>query len=123
MKKVKIYLRTILVNNETQLMLFDSNRNGAVNDLVTEAPAGSTLIWKTDNCSGIEKILRVYSKTGKGNVFHTEPKKCRFSKGFYLNLSTNAKGEEAYSIEYIPCGKEKVTIDPTIKIPPPPLHG
>ncbi len=123
MKKVKIYLRSILVDKKSQLMLFDSNRNGAVNDLVTIAPAGSTIVWKRDRCSGIKKILRIYSKTGKGNVFRTEPRKCRFFNRYYLKLSQNAEGEEAYNIDFLLYGKTRITIDPIIKIPPPPSHG
>ena len=123
MKKVKIYLRSILVDKKVRLMLFDSNRNGAINDLVTVVPAGSKIIWKRDRCNGIKKILRIYSKKGQGNIFRTEPRKCWFFNAFYLKLSNEAEGEEAYSIDYLLHNKTRVTIDPVIKIPPPPSHG
>ena len=87
MKKVEIYLRSVLINKKDHLMLFDSNRNGAINDLVTVAPAGSKVIWKRDHCSGIKKILRIYSKKGQGKIFRTEPRKCWFINAFYLELS------------------------------------
>lgn len=123
MKKVKIYLRSLLANEKSQLMLFDSNRNGAINDLVTVVPAGSTIVWKRDRCSGIKKILRIYSKTGKGNVFRSEPRKYWFFNIFYLKLSRSAEGEEAYSIDYLLYSKTRITIDPIIRIPPPPSYG
>jgi hypothetical protein len=122
MKKVRIYLRAILVDDKNQLMLFDSNRNGAVNDLVTVVPAGSTITWKPDRCSGIKKILRIWSKTGKGNIFGKEPGRFWFFNIFFLKLPRSAEGEETYSIEYLLYDKTRVTIDPTIKIPPPPSH-
>jgi hypothetical protein len=123
MKNVRIYLRSLSSNEKGRLMLFDSNRNGAINDLVTIAPAGSTVIWKRDRCSGIKRILRIYSKTGKGNLFRAEPRKFWFFNIFSLRLPRNAEGEEAYSIDYLLCNNTKVTIDPTIKIPPPKVNG
>ena len=122
MKRVRIYLRSIKANERDQLMLFDSNRNAAINDLVTVAPAGSIVIWKHDRCSGIKKILKIYSKTGKGNVFRTEPKKHWLFNVFCLKLSKEAEGEEAYSIDYLLKSKKRITIDPIILIPPPPSH-
>ncbi len=122
MKNVRIYLRSILVNKKNQLMLFDSNRNGAVNNLVTVVPAGSTVIWKPDRCSGIKKILRIYSKTGKGNVFRKEPGRFWFTNTFCLKVPRVAEGEEAYSIDYLLYDKTRVSIDPVILIPPPPSH-
>jgi hypothetical protein len=111
------------MNEKSQLMLFDSNRNGAINDLVTLVPAGSTIVWKSDRCSGIKRILRIYSKTGKGNIFRKEPGRFLFFNRFSLKISPNAEGEETYSIDYMLCDKIRVTIDPTIKIPPPKSHG
>lgn len=122
MKNVHIYLRSVKINEKDQLMLFDSNRNGAVNDLVTVVPAGSTITWKRDRCSGIKKILRIYSKTGTRNVFRTDPKKFWCFNIFCLKLTHDAKGKEAYSIEYLLFDKTRVTIDPIILIPPPPSH-
>lgn len=119
MKNVKIYLRSISSQEKNQLMLFDSNRSGAIDDLVTIAPAGSTVVWKLDRCSGIKNILRIYSKAGKGNVFLAEPKRFLFFNIFTLKLSPEAKGEEPYCIDYLLPDNTKVTIDPVIKIPPP----
>ncbi len=123
MKKVRIYLRSIRDDEKNRLMLFDSNRNGAVDDLVTIVPAGSTITWKRDICSGVKKIIRIYSKTGKGNIFRTEPRRFLCFNIFYLRVPKDAEGEETYSIDYLLRNKTQVTIDPTIKIPPPPSHG
>ncbi|RPJ73388.1 MAG: hypothetical protein EHM20_12315 [Alphaproteobacteria bacterium] len=119
MKNVTIYLRSISSPEKIKLMLFDSNRNGAINDLVTIAAPGSTIVWKRDRSSGIRRILRIYSKTRKGNIFRNEPTRFWFSNIFTLKLSPNAEGEEAYSIDFLLCDKTRVTIDPVIKIPPP----
>jgi hypothetical protein len=119
MKNVKIYLRSISSPENKQLMLFDSNRSGAIENLVTLAAPGALLTWKLDRCSGIKKIIRIYSKTGKGNIFRNEPKRLLFLEVFTLRLSSAAEGEEAYNIEYLLHNNTKVTIDPIIKIPPP----
>ncbi len=116
MKNVKIYLRAIASNGKNELMLFDSNRNGAINDLVTTAYAGTTVIWKPDQRSGIKRILRVYSKSMQGNIFRTEPKRRWLCNTFYLNIPRDAKGEEKYGIDFLLCNNTKVTIDPTIII-------
>jgi hypothetical protein len=119
MKYIKILLRAISSDGKNQLMLFDSNRNGAINDLVTIAQAGSTIIWKRDRCSGIKKVLKIHSKSGQASIFRSEPVRFWIFNIFTLKLSYTAKGEEAYSIEYLLRDNTKVTIDPTIKIPPP----
>jgi hypothetical protein len=117
--KIQIYLRAIFSGEKDNLMLFDSNRNGAINDLVTIAPAGSKVIWRLDRRSGIKKIIRIYSKVKNGNIFQAEPRKIWIFNIFVLRLPPKATGEERYSIDYVLCNKSKVTIDPTIKIPPP----
>jgi hypothetical protein len=119
MKTMKIYLRAVEQNEKNKLALFDSNRNGGIDDLTTEVPAGAIIIWQLDYLSGIKSITRVYSKKGNGNVFKTEPKKRLLCKGFTLQLSKDASGEEAYAIDYILCDGRKVTIDPYIRIIPP----
>jgi hypothetical protein len=119
MNTIKIYLRSIVSEKANRLMLFDSNRNGAINELVTLAKPGSSIIWKTDRQSGIKKISRIYSKTGKGNIFHAEPRKIWFFNMFSIRLSLKAEGEESYAIDYLLCDGTRVSIDPTIKIPPP----
>jgi hypothetical protein len=119
MNYIRIYLRSISSGKTNQLMLFDSNRNGAINDLVTIAPAGSTIIWMPDRRSGIKRILKIYSKSGLCNIFRAEPARFLFFNFFVLRLPRNAEGEEAYSIDYLTCDNKKISIDPTIKIPPP----
>jgi len=119
---VKIYLRSIEQNGKKCLAMFDTNRNGAINSLTTDVPAGAGVVWKTDRCSGIKSISRIYSKEGKGNIFKNGPKKLFLCKGFVLYVPKTAPvGEiEAYTIEYILHDDTKIIIDPYIKIPPPP---
>jgi hypothetical protein len=116
MKTVSIYLRAI---DQNRLSLFDSNRNGAINDLTTEVRRGSVIVWKLDCNSGIKEITKIASKSGKKNVFINDPVKRRFFKGFTLQIPLEANGEEAYTIDYILCNGEKITIDPYIRIIPP----
>jgi hypothetical protein len=119
MKLVTIYLRSLEQKERKRLAMFDSNRNGDIDNLITEVESGAAIIWKPDCLSGIKSITRIYSKTGKRNIFKTDPRKLLFSRGFRLQLTKDAEGEEAYAIEYILCDDTKVTIDPVIRIPPP----
>ncbi len=120
MKKVRIYLRSILENGERRLELSDSNGNGGIDNLLTEAQRGDTIIWELDTRSGIKAISKVYSKTGKHNVFKTGPKKRFLCKGLKLPVSNDAEGEEAYYIEYILEDGTKLKLDPWLKVIPPP---
>jgi hypothetical protein len=117
---VKIYLRSILKNGENSLAMFDSNRDGDINNLTTEVHAGDTIIWEPDCCSGIKSISRIYSVADKHTVFLTNPKKRFLCKGFKLKLEKGAEGKEKYIIEYIMRDDTKMIIDPYVKILPPP---
>ncbi len=119
MTTVYIYLRSVKADGKEALALFDSNRGGAVNNLITEVPAGAKIIWRPDFCSGIKTIVSIKSKSGKGNVFNTEPKKKLLCRGLVLQLTKTAEGIEEYYIEYISSRGEKMRIDPYIKIKPP----
>jgi hypothetical protein len=118
---VKIYLRSIAQNGEKRLAMFDSNRDGDINNLITDVPAGEKVVWKLDCCSGIKSIFRIYSKEGKGNIFKNDVKKLLLCKGFELQVPENLSvGDiEAYTIEYILHDDTKMIIDPYIRIPPP----
>jgi hypothetical protein len=116
---VKIYLRAILKNGQDSLALFDSNRNGDINDLTTEVKAGDTIIWKLDCCSGIKSITRIYSKEKEHPVFKSDPVKRFLCKGFKLQLEKGAKGLEKYTIECILPDNNELIIDPFIRVPPP----
>jgi len=120
MKIVKIYLRAVDQEGKKRLAMFDTNRNADIDNLTTVVEPGATVIWKLDCLSEISRIARIYSKTGKRNIFKTDPRKIPFSKAFKLKISKDAEGEEAYAIEYILCDDTKVIIDPVIRIPPPP---
>jgi hypothetical protein len=117
--KVKIYLRSVVQNGENHLAMFDTNRNGDINNLTTDVHAGGTVIWKPDSCSGIKSITKIYSKKGERNVFKSDPIKRWLCKGFKFQVPESAKGTEAYTIEYILSNETKVSIDPYIKIVPP----
>jgi hypothetical protein len=124
MKAVKIYLRSIEQNGKNHLAMFDSTRKGDIDNLKTDVPSGGTVIWKLDCLSGIRSITKIYSKTGKHNVFISDPRRLLFSKGFSLQLPIVKEiEEEEYTIEYILCNDTKVTIDPMIRVLPPPVRG
>ncbi|MFZ0281589.1 MAG: hypothetical protein WAL29_08065 [Bacteroidales bacterium] len=134
---VKIYLRAIvkdgivyygtvkggrLEGGKDHLAMFDSNRFGAIDDLTTDVPAVATIIWKSDCCSGIKSITRIYSKEEKHTVFKSEPRKRWLCKGFILRLElpeSKEVREEKYIIECLLYNDKKLTIDPVIRVPPP----
>jgi hypothetical protein len=120
--EVKIYLRSIVNGGKHRLAMFDSNRNGDIDELITVAEPGAKIIWKLDCLSGIKSIKTIYSKTidGEHQIFKTNPKKLLLSRGFSLQLLEGAIGEEAYAIDYILCDDSKWTTDPVIRVPPPP---
>jgi hypothetical protein len=117
---VKICLRAIVKNGENSLALFDSNRNGDINDLITDAYPGDKVIWKLDCCSGIKSITRIYSKEKDHPIFKSDPKKRSLCKVFELQVPKTAKPEvrEQYAIEYILRDDTRMTIDPYVRIPP-----
>jgi hypothetical protein len=123
MKTVTIFLRSIQQNSENHLAMFDSNRQGDIDNLITEVPAGYSVIWKLDSHSGIMNIVKVYSNEDVHKVFMTEPRKRLFCKGFKMKISKDTKpGEkEKYSIASILCDGRELNIDPMIRVPPPPI--
>jgi hypothetical protein len=120
MKKVTIYLRSVEQEGEKRLAMFDSNRNGDINNLTTEVQAGATIIWKLDCFSGIKSITRIYSKEKEHPVFKSDPSKRLLCKGFKLKLKKGAEGKEKYTIECILCDNTELVIDPFLRVPPPP---
>jgi len=120
MKTVKIYLRSIVKDGEKRLAMFDSNRQGDINDLRTDVPFGAKVIWKLDRCSGIKRITRIYSKETDHLVFKSEPGKRLLCKGFELQLGEKAEGEEKYTIECVLYDDTELVIDPFLRVPPPP---
>ena len=121
MKQVKIYLRSIEQDGQQRLSLFDTNRDGGFDDLVTEVEGGTTIIWALDKDSGISAVNSVESKNPKGDFIDFNPKKRIFCKGFKFCVPrVKEAGEIKYDIKYTPSGsKELLSIDPTIKIKPP----
>lgn len=123
--KVKIYLRSIVINGKKQLAMFDSNRAGDIDNLVTIAEPGDKIIWKPDCCSGIKSITKIFPKRGKNTIFKKNPQKQLLCRGFEMQVPLDAErgSEEAYNIEYILCDDTKGSIDPYIRIPPPRIPG
>lgn len=117
---VKIYLRAIVKNGENGLAMFDSNRNGDINDLITDVNPGDKVIWKLDCCSGIRSITRIYSKEKEHPIFKSDPKKRSLCKVFELRVpKTAVEGDqEKYAIEYILRDDTRMMIDPYVRIPP-----
>jgi hypothetical protein len=122
---VTIYLRSIDIHNEKHLALFDSHREGGIDNLVTVAYAGEKVIWKPDCCSGIKRILKIYSKNGEKIIFETDPKKQFLCRGFemYIPGTVDVGTQEAYTIEYLLYDDTKHILDPYVKIIPPPVKG
>jgi hypothetical protein len=121
MKAVTIYLRSVEIDEVNHLAMFDSNRNTDIDNLKTKVPSGGTVIWKLDCHSGIRSITKIYSKTGKHNVFINDPIKLLLCKGFKLQVPiVKAEQEEEYTVEYVLCDGKEMKIDPMIRIPPPP---
>ena len=121
MKRVTIYLRFILRNGKNHLALFDSNQQGDIDNLITDVPAGYSVIWKLDNHSGITNITKIYSNEDVHKVFVTEPRKRWLCKGFKMKISEDTKpGEEKYSIACILWDGKELNIDPVIRVLPPP---
>jgi hypothetical protein len=119
---VKIYLRSIVRNGEKHLAMFDSKREGDIDNLTTIANPGDNVLWKLDRCSGIQSITKIYPKEGKGKIFKNDPKKLLFGRGFEMlipDFPVRAGEEvvEAYTIEFVTCNKTKMKIDPYIKLP------
>lgn len=120
MSKVYIYLRAIENKGKKRLSLFDSNGVGDIDDLITKAYPGDQILWVPDKRSGIQKITAILPKSESKVIFKSNPKRMLFCEGFTLCIPKDAKGEESYGIEFILKNGEKHTIDPTIRIPPPP---
>ena len=115
---VKIYLRSIVKNGEKHLAMFDTNRQGDINNLTTDVYAGDKVIWKLDCCSGIKSITRIYSKEKEHTIFKSDPVKRLLCKGFKFQLEKGVEGKEKYTIECILCNNTELIIDPYIRVPP-----
>lgn len=121
---VKIYLRSILKDKKNCLALFDTNRNGDINNLETVVPSGSKVIWELDYLSGIKIITKIWSKEKNSQIFKSDPRKGWLNKGFEIQLPEfKEERREAYNIEYILSDGTKMIIDPYIRVVPPPPNG
>jgi hypothetical protein len=128
MRRVKIYVRSVVHKEEEKvdyhLALFDSNHNGAIDNLTTVVHPGDTIIWEPDCHSGIRRIIEISPKEDEKNVFQNLPVKRFLCSGFKLKLPNNLKVKkegEGYSIKYVLKTGDKNTIDPYIRVDPPPV--
>ena len=120
---VKIYLRAIKQGDTNRLALFDSNRCGDIDDLITDAYPGDTIIWKLDCCSGIKSITKIYPKEKNPGAFEVNAKPQMLCKGFKFQLEKGVEGTANYCIDCILCDNTIVNIDPYIRVLPPPPRG
>jgi hypothetical protein len=119
-EKVTVYLRSIEINKEKHLSMFDSNGNFDMNDsLVTYVKAGGTVFWNLDKASGIRRIEKIYSKNN-GPIFREDAKEILFSKKFKLEIPDGLAGgtEERYYIDYTDQDNSLITKDPYLRIVP-----
>jgi hypothetical protein len=119
MSKIKIFLRSVNCKDKKALALFDSERNGCLDDLVTTAKPGDLIIWKLDKRSGLKGIEAIYPKEKGGTIFSELERSEKIQKKIKYRIPKDASGEEAYGIKYVLCDGSKLDIDPKIKIIPP----
>lgn len=120
MSKINIYLRSVKRNGKKELALFDDERNGDIDNLVTEARPGDTIIWKKDTLSGIKGIASIYSKEEGKKILIDLPKgNDKVKKEWKYKIPKDAEGEESYGIIYVLDDGTKLDIDPKIKVLPP----
>jgi hypothetical protein len=116
-EKVTIYLRSVVINTEKHLMMFDTNGKFAIDSLTTGVKAGGTVYWELDKASGIKEIERIHSRKG-GSIFREDAKKEFFSRRFKLEVPDGLdKGTiQKYDIDYIDQDNSPIKIDPYIRI-------
>jgi len=132
-KKVTIYLACVKVEtngvDRYRLFMFDSNGSIAIDSLTTlfEKNAGQegTIYWK--GIYGIKKIKEIIPDSFPTQIFVDSVKEEKSSNTYKLELPTNIPlpGQdikEKYIIIYIPSDQDTtITIDPFIRVSPPPI--
>lgn len=133
-KTVNIYLRYIEFNGEKYLYMYDSNGNTFLENLksdttglITDVKPGTEVFWQLERNSGIEEILKIYSKGGH-NIFKEDPTpeietdtsaiKKPSDKIFKLRLKDNIEGEEKYGINIRLKDETEIQRDPYLRVPP-----
>jgi hypothetical protein len=121
---VTIKLRAIIKDKSHCLAMYDSSRRGAINNLETFAEKGSDIIWKLDDDSGILEILEISPRDMNSQIFagkwmKTSPNEFILRLPDYLERAL-----EAYFIKFRLDDDLKtiITIDPYIRIDPPPVR-
>ncbi|MEM6360784.1 MAG: hypothetical protein AAF149_17900 [Bacteroidota bacterium] len=85
----------------TGLYLEDNEGNSGNNTITTNVSRGDSVTWKLKEGGGITKITGISEKDepGNQNIFSSGPSKVSDSE-WQGTVSTNASGNEFYSIEY-----------------------
>jgi hypothetical protein len=122
---VTIYLKAIknAAGTGYDLLMRDINGQVYANFHKIEFKSGSKVVWDLEDPSGIQDILqiRVKGSIPQGKVFKTEPKKDSSSKKFKVYVvKTDKDIEEEYNISFKAVNGDTVTIDPYIRVVPPP---
>ena len=122
MKHKKIYLRTIVNNDDTKLSLFDSDGQGDINNLVTVGEAGGRIVWRPDVFSGIKRIVSIYPKLKNDTkLFKHELKRSRFNRNqLSLKIPKDFHGKEEYGIIFETRDGRIIDVGPHIIVPEPP---
>ena len=116
--KVIIYLRSVEVQGEKHLYLYDSNGTKAIDSLITDVKPGADVFWELERKSGIKKIMKINSSHGVRNIFKEDPSGVPFSKAFQLKLKNDVHDSEKYDIKVRLEDNTEKTIDPYLRIPP-----
>lgn len=116
-KEVTIYLKSVEINGQRHLLMFDSNTDADIDNLITDVRKGGKVKWTVARNSGIDKINRIYPKTDKPQIFQKEP--VQSGNFFILDVPDDVETGtvEEYLISFTLKDSTKVTIDPYLRIP------
>jgi len=116
---VTIHLKAVIKDGKKRLKLSDSNGNIAIDHLITEVPAGGTIIWMLSDSSDIDKIVKIYNPKVFKKIFKKEAKD-QGNNIFKLVVPEKIPSGtmEKYNIKYIYKDGSSPEIDPYIRIEP-----
>jgi hypothetical protein len=105
------------------LLMRDINGQVDASSHRIKVKSGSKIVWDLEDPSGIQDILQIWVNGGNSNgkIFKSEPKKAFFRKRFQVEVvETDKDIEEKYNIKFKTDDGLTVTIDPYIRVVPPP---
>jgi hypothetical protein len=120
---IKILLRAVKRGRNNHLAMVDSKRQGNIDALITEAKPGDTINWVLDSFSGIDHIEKIYTRAHNPRIFRTHidyPGPFSLKIPLHTNIGLRRPYKEKYYIKCKLSDGSYLTIDPFIKIPPPP---